>query len=69
MIVKEKILGTLVGVGFILSAIFTATPVIAEYPEKPVTLLIPYKAGGSTETMARVYSIALGSALGQKVIV
>lgn len=69
MIVKEKILGTLVGVGVILSAIFTATPVIAEYPEKPVTLLIPYKAGGSTETMARVYSIALGSALGQKVIV
>ncbi len=41
----------------------------AEYPEKPVTLVIPYKAGGSTETMARVYSVALGEALGQKVIV
>ena len=27
----------------------------AEYPEKPITLVIPYKAGGSTETMARVY--------------
>ncbi len=41
----------------------------AEYPEKPITLVIPYKAGGSTETMARVYSVALGKALGQKVIV
>ena len=41
----------------------------AEYPEKPITLVIPYKAGGSTETMARVYSVALGEALGQKVIV
>ncbi len=41
----------------------------AEYPEKPVTLVIPYKAGGSTETMARVYAVALGKALGQKVIV
>ncbi len=41
----------------------------AEYPEKPVTMVIPYRAGGSTETMARVYSNALGKALGQKVIV
>ncbi|MDG1939061.1 MAG: tripartite tricarboxylate transporter substrate binding protein [Paracoccaceae bacterium] len=69
MIIKDKILSVLFGVGFILSAVFAASPVIAEYPEKPVTLLIPYKAGGSTETMARVYSIALGTALGQKVIV
>jgi tripartite-type tricarboxylate transporter receptor subunit TctC len=42
---------------------------LAEYPEKPVTLVIPYKAGGSTETMARIYSIALAKELGQKVIV
>jgi len=37
---------------------------MAMYPEKPVTLVIPYKAGGSTETMARVFSIALGNELG-----
>ena len=43
--------------------------VIAGYPEKPVTLIIPYKAGGSTETMARVFSVALAKELGQKVIV
>ena len=50
-------------------AAFGAAPVLAEYPEKPVTLVIPYKAGGSTETMARVYSKALGSALGTNVVV
>lgn len=42
---------------------------MAAYPEKAVTLVIPYRAGGSTETMARVFSIALGKELGQKVIV
>ena len=42
---------------------------LAEYPEKPVTLVIPYKAGGSTETMARVYSKALAKELGQNVVV
>ncbi|MEM8689420.1 MAG: tripartite tricarboxylate transporter substrate binding protein [Pseudomonadota bacterium] len=41
----------------------------ADYPEKPVTLVIPYKAGGSTETMARVYSKALAKELGANVVV
>ena len=50
-------------------AAFYAFPVIAEFPEKPVTLVIPYKAGGSTETMARVYSKALGTAIGANVVV
>ncbi|XWN32560.1 MAG: tripartite tricarboxylate transporter substrate binding protein [Devosia sp.] len=39
------------------------------YPSKPVTLVIPYAAGGSTETMGRVFSEALGRELGQPVIV
>ncbi len=54
-----------------MSAIF-ATPTTAlagSYPSKPVTLVIPYRAGGSTETMARIFSRALGKELGQKVIV
>lgn len=55
--------------GIVIAAGLAVSPAMAEYPEKPITLVIPYKAGGSTETMARVFSIALGSALGQKVIV
>jgi len=41
----------------------------ADFPSKPVTLVVPYAAGGSTETMARVYAKALGEHLGQPVIV
>ncbi|MBO6538715.1 MAG: tripartite tricarboxylate transporter substrate binding protein [Rhizobiaceae bacterium] len=41
----------------------------ADYPEKPVTMVVPYSAGGSTETLARVFSKALGDELGQPVIV
>jgi len=52
------------------SSVATAsTEAFAEYPDKPVTLVIPYKAGGSTETMARVFSLALAKELGQKIIV
>lgn len=39
------------------------------YPSQPVTLVVPYRAGGSTETMAQVFAKALGQELGQKVVV
>ena len=45
-------------------------PVAADgFPSKPVTLVVPYQAGGSTETMARVYAAALEKELGQPVLV
>ena len=50
----------LLGASATLAALATFTPAAADYPEKPVTLVVPYKAGGSTETMARVFSKALG---------
>ena len=43
--------------------------VAADYPSKPITLVIPYRAGGSTETMGRIFSKALGKELGTKVII
>lgn len=46
-----------------------AAPALAEYPEKPITLVIPYSAGGSTETMGRVFAEALGDALDANVVV
>jgi len=56
-------------------AAITASVVLApmaradSYPSKPVTLIVPYKAGGSTETMARIYAKAVEKELGQPVIV
>ncbi|SDC85880.1 Tripartite-type tricarboxylate transporter, receptor component TctC [Cupriavidus sp. YR651] len=39
------------------------------YPNKPVTLIVPWAAGGSTDILARVLSEHLTKALGQPVIV
>ncbi len=41
----------------------------AAYPDKPITLIVPYKAGGTTHTMSMVLSKALGESLGGKVVV
>lgn len=66
---RRKCLTTLATFGLGMATALWSVQARAEFPDKPVTLVVPYKAGGSTETMARVYSVALGKALGAKVIV
>src|SRR5438128_989895 len=39
------------------------------YPSRPVTIIVPYPAGGPSDTLARVLAEALRPALGQSVIV
>jgi tripartite-type tricarboxylate transporter receptor subunit TctC len=41
----------------------------AAYPTKPVTMLVPAAAGGTTDIAARMLSQPLGAALGQTVVV
>ncbi len=41
----------------------------AAYPEKPLTLIVPFAAGGPTDVLARVVGESLGKVLGQPVIV
>ena len=53
--------------GFALLA--TATLCNAEFPDKPIRLVVPYPAGGTTDTMARILQEQMAKTLGQPVIV
>lgn len=39
------------------------------WPDKPVTLIVPFAAGGPTDVVARMIAIPMGKSLGQTVIV
>ena len=46
-----------------------ATAALAEFPDKPVTLIVPFAAGGPSDKIARDLAEALRKPLGQTVIV
>jgi tripartite-type tricarboxylate transporter receptor subunit TctC len=55
---------------FVLAAALSASvQTYAQYPAKPVRLVVPFPPGGGTDTLARVYGQKLGEALGQQVVI
>lgn len=44
-----------------------ATPALAEYPERPVTIIVPWGAGGGTDTIIRIFAIGFEEAMGQPI--
>jgi tripartite-type tricarboxylate transporter receptor subunit TctC len=47
----------------------TATTAFAEYPDKPVTIVVPFAAGGPTDKVARDLAEALRKPLGGTIII
>ena len=40
-------------------AAFAALPALAEYPERPITLIVPWGAGGGTDATGRMIASLL----------
>src|SRR5881227_2969282 len=57
---------------FALAAIITlaGSALAAEpYPDHPVTLIVPYAAGGSSDVLARLLGEGLSKSLGQQIVI
>ena len=55
----------------IAGSYLSMTPAVAAdaYPNKPITLIVPFSAGGPTDAVARLIAVPMGKDLGQTVIV
>lgn len=52
-----------------IAAAIAAFSVHAQYPDKPIRLVVPFPPGGAAELGARIYAAPLGQALGQPIII
>src|SRR5690242_10392389 len=51
-------------------AALAASPSFAQaYPQRPITLLVPWAPGGSTDILARIVALQLHPSMGQPVVI
>jgi len=53
----------------VVVACLGSAPARAVYPERPISLIVPFPAGGPTDIIARIVSVAFHKSLGQAVVV
>jgi tripartite-type tricarboxylate transporter receptor subunit TctC len=54
---------------FFLSLFLLGTAQGQSYPQRPVRMIVPFAAGGTTDALGRVLAATLGERLGQQVVV
>ena len=53
----------------VVAMVFSAVPARAEWPDRPVTLIVPYAAGGISDVVARISAERLTAAFKQSFVV
>ena len=51
------------------SALSAAGAIAQDYPNQPITIVVPFSAGGPTDTVTRLVAAAMSEDLGQQVVV
>jgi tripartite-type tricarboxylate transporter receptor subunit TctC len=56
---------------FLLAAILASTQLAGAqaYPSRPITMIVPFSAGGPTDTLARIMAEAMRKSLGQVIVI
>src|ERR1700676_610743 len=66
---EETAMRKVIALALALLAATTLTAFAQSYPSRNITIIVPYPAGGPTDTIARILAGRLQGALGQSVII
>jgi len=65
-----KTIVSMIAAGLVAGSALSAVAVVAQdYPTQPVTIVVPFSAGGPTDTVTRLVAAAMSDDLGQQVVV
>lgn len=64
---RRTLLTTVAGV-FAVGTVLTPVPALAEFPEKPIKLVVGFRAGGGTDALATALAKEMEGILGQPVV-
>jgi tripartite-type tricarboxylate transporter receptor subunit TctC len=64
-----RITKTLLAVLAVAAAQLAPTATVAAYPERPITMIVPFAAGGPTDVVARIVSDHMSRTLGQQIVI
>jgi tripartite-type tricarboxylate transporter receptor subunit TctC len=53
----------------VAAALIGGSPARAEWPDRPIKIIVPFSAGSSSDTIARIVAIKMGERLGQQIVV
>jgi len=65
----QRHLHALLAAALAAAAVLAPAPAAAEFPDKPITIVVGYRAGGGTDATIRAMAEPLGSILGEKILV
>jgi tripartite-type tricarboxylate transporter receptor subunit TctC len=63
------LLRDVVSVLAVMAALWPAAAAAQTYPTRPITMVVPFAAGGTFDVMGRILAVRMGELLGQSVIV
>jgi len=69
--VREKtgMLKSFAAAAAVLVALGSGAASAADYPSRPITVVVPFAAGGPTDTVTRLVAESMGKDLGQQLVV
>jgi len=66
---SRRVLAATLAAAGIAALMAGGAPAQAAYPEQPVTIIVPYSPGGSTDTQVRLIAEVLEDELGQSIVI